>query len=88
VNVPTVSVRNREGFYTAEALRDGMKDQYAVLRSYGKVVVELYHDGTEAYDWHVVLIITSEKASESTDLSFNSLDEARREFRRRVRNHP
>lgn len=80
--------RNNSGFYTAAALRSHMKDQYAVIRRYGRVVVELYHDGTGAYAWHVSTIITNDKFSESNDQAFVSLDEARRAFKQQVRKHP
>lgn len=83
-----MSVRNREGFYRASALLDGYRDQYAVHRSYGLVKVELYADESGGYIWHVATIITNEGMSESTDTAFETLAEARQEFRRRVRKHP
>ena len=83
-----MSVRNRRGHYTAEMVKRGFRDQYAVHRSYGAVTIEIYHDGTNAYAWHVALIITNTDRSESTDRSFATLNEARHEYRRLVRNHP
>lgn len=83
-----MNVRNNRGFYSAPLLRKGMRDQYAVQRSYGIVVVELYTDGVGRMPWLVSCEIKKDDTSESTSQAFETLDEARREYRRLVRKHP
>lgn len=83
-----MSVRNNRGHYTAEMIRGGMRDQYAVMRSYGMVVVELRHDGVGQRPWLVSCEIRKGDAVSVTDIAFSTLDEARREYRRLVRKHP
>lgn len=83
-----MNVRNREGFYAAEALRKGLKDQYAVMRSYGTVVVEIRHDGIGRRPWLVSCEIKKGDTVSATDAAFETLGDARREYRRLVRKHP
>lgn len=80
--------RNRRGFYTSAALKDGFRDQYAVHRTYGRVTVELYHDGTATWAYHVALVIHRGSVVETVDTAFLSLDEARKRFSSLVRKHP
>lgn len=65
-----------------------MRDQYAVQRSYGRVIVELRHDGSNAYAWRTSISIEKDGMTSVTDTAYRTLDEARRAFRRLVRNHP
>ena len=74
------------GFYTMEMLRGGMRDQYAVQRSYGTVVIELYINGSGP--------IITERITEAdgtysfTAWSFDFLGDAHREYKRLVKKHP
>lgn len=79
--------RNREGFYTAEALRSGFIDQHAVMSSIGMVRIELCHGGAGRLPWRVSHSIHRGESASITDRAFESLDEARREFRRLVRKY-
>lgn len=79
--------RASNGFLSSEALRSGARDQYAVTRSYGTVVVELSHDIGQM-PWRVSVRITKGDERTSTDRAFSTLDEARRAFRGQVRKHP
>lgn len=80
-------LRHSRGGYTAAALKAGERDQYAVQRSYGRVVIELFFDGTHDCHWHVTREITPGDVTEERT-SFSSLNEARRHFRRLVTEHP
>lgn len=73
------------GFYTHEMLRGGMKDQYAVIRSYGTVTIELRH---ELNRFVVYEIIASADGTRSTATSHNKLGDAHRTFTRLTRKHP
>lgn len=83
-----MSERNDQGFYTAEMLRGGMRDQYAVVRKRGVIKVELHHIPGGARPWVVSSSTTSEEDSLSAESAFKTLDEARREYRRLVRKNP
>jgi hypothetical protein len=73
----------RGGFLDADMLRSGVREQYAVQRSYGTVVVELYHDR----GWRVSERVSNGETATATDAAFATLDESRREYRRLVRKH-
>lgn len=79
--------RKADGFLRNAALRDGFRDQYAVVRSYGTVIIELWHGGG-ARPWRVSCTITEGDTVSSTDAAFRTLNEARAEFRRLMRQHP
>lgn len=74
------------GYLSVEALRDGLREQYAVRRSYGQVVVELAFEGDR--------FIVSERItkpgveSSSTSSSHALLGTAHEDFERLVRKHP
>lgn len=74
------------GFYTLEMLRGGMRDQYAVKRSYGTVYVELYLDGGKPVV--VERIAKPDGTNSSTAKAFTYLGDAHREYKRLVRKHP
>lgn len=74
------------GFYTLEMLRGGMRDQYAVKRSYGTVVVEVYLDLGRPIV--ALRIANADGTRTSTEQAFTHLGDAHREFRRLVRKHP
>ena len=84
----TAGIRSRRGHYAFPMLRDGYRDQYAVLRAGGKVVVELSYDGANAAPFVVTTIVTTPTTSRSTERTFTDLDEARATFRRIVSKNP
>jgi len=80
----------RRGHLTAEQLRSGIRDQYAVLRDRGSTLIkiELRHEGAGLSPWLVSFERRHHDAVSVTDAAFTTLDEARREFRRLVRKNP
>lgn len=83
-----MSERNRNGDVRGEYLRAGQVEQYAVLRSYGRVIVELRATKSAAYPWLVTLRIDNLEESRSEDHAYQHLDDARRCFRTLIRKHP
>lgn len=74
------------GFLSLEALRSGMREQYAVQRSYGTVVVELAFE-----NGHFVVsqrITKPGVESTSTSKTHALLGMAHEHFSALVRNHP
>ena len=82
-----MSSRNVRGMLTAEALASGLKEQYAVLRRRGKVVVELAAI-TGGLGFEVTVSVTSGPDSTLKASTFDRLNEARAEFLRLVRRNP
>lgn len=82
--------RNRNGDVRGEYLRAGHVEQYAVVRSYGRVIVELRASKSDTYPWLVTLRIDNPERGESScsDHAHQFLDDARRHFRQLVRKHP
>lgn len=76
----------RRGFLDADALRSGIREQWAVIRGERRITVELVHESTwvvyERKDSH-----PEQGWSKSSATSFTTLDEARREYRRLVRKY-
>lgn len=89
--------RNRKGWLRAESLIAGEREQYAVERSYGRVVVELYHapEGDEPthpdipMPWITSVTITRTAHDiESAVYRTARLNVARDKFNELVRKHP
>lgn len=82
--------RNRNGDVRGEYLRAGHVEQYAVVRSYGRVIVELRASKSDIYPWLVTLRIDNPKTQESSsaDHAYRFLDDARHHFRSLIRKHP
>lgn len=79
--------RTVHGRLTAEALASGLKEQYAVLRRHGKVVVELgiAPDGRR---FEVTITVTSGTASTLKSETYTHLNRARAGFEKLVRANP
>lgn len=73
---------------TAAALASGLREQYAVVRSYGVVKIELRHGGYGRMPFLVSCEITKGDAVSATDMAFEHLNDARAEFRRLCKKHP
>ncbi|UDL15465.1 hypothetical protein SEA_PEPE25_90 [Microbacterium phage Pepe25] len=73
---------------TNESLTSGLSEQYAVLRSYGMVKIELRRDGVGRMPFLVSCEITKGDAVSITDRAFEHLNDARRAFRSLVKKHP
>ncbi|MEY4081128.1 MAG: hypothetical protein RL430_1558 [Actinomycetota bacterium] len=82
--------RNRYGFSTPEALRDGARDQYAVLRNQTRIDVELYWQPDNRGGAYYVRHRTTRagRIIEQSLKSYEILNEARDRFRRLVRANP
>lgn len=82
--------RNRKGWLRSESLVAGEREQYAVERSYGRVVVELRHAPTEAEPWLTSITITRQPGAEPEHAEYRSfrLNVARDKFSELVRKHP
>lgn len=84
----TAGIRDRRGHYTLAMLLEGYRDQYAVLRNGGKVVVELSYDNQNRAPFIVTQTVTTDGTARSTERAYEDLDEARATFRRIVRRNP
>jgi hypothetical protein len=87
--------RTRYGWLTADALRAGGRDQYAVTRSYGTFIVELTRDDAAGLKhgkpWKVAWHVTDPGAAEPAyggQQFFAEVEGARRKFRTLQRQHP
>lgn len=80
----------RRGHKTPELLLSGERDQYAVARSYGTIIIELSADDyARTRPWIVTLTRRLPGGDVSTtEHAFEKLNDARREFKRLVRKHP
>lgn len=83
-----MSERTTSRHLTAEALQSGLKEQYAVLRSYGMVKIELSQDDYGTRPFLVSCEIVKGDAVSVTDMAFEHLNQARAAFRRLVKKHP
>lgn len=86
----TFDSRSRRGFLTAHALKDGAREQYAVIRMVGKIVVELTWDpdgepATGSGPWLVTITIG---AHETARTRHETLNRARKRYQALVRAHP
>lgn len=73
---------------TAEALQSGLREQYAVLRSYGMVKIELRHSGVGRMPFLVSIEIKKGDSMSATDRAYEHLNDARLAFRSLVKKHP
>jgi hypothetical protein len=86
--------RNRRGWLRAESLIAGEREQYAVVRSYGRVVVELCHAPINDPDilempWVTSITITNPQGAEDrAEYRSFRLNVARDKFNELVRKHP
>lgn len=87
--------RNKKGWLTAESLLAGEREQYAIDRSYGRVIVEirpnpLPKEPGEMYQPWITRILISPRhglPEERTYWCFR-LDAARRKFTQLQKQHP
>lgn len=75
-------MRSKEGWLTVEALRSGMREQYAVIRGIVTHTVELRYVAEYKRPWVTThQRFTPSGIIESHAWYFDSLDDARRRFR-------
>lgn len=88
MTAPTIE-RNQNGDLTAESLRNGAREQYAVIRQRGRITIELAYAAEGTLNWRVTLDVASRGGEHSSlEQGFASLDEARVQFHRLVRRNP
>jgi hypothetical protein len=86
--------RNKKGWLTAESLLAGEREQYAVDRSYGRVIIEILPNRNPKVPdelfmpWFVSVAIVKGEDVEYTAYQCFRLDAARRKFTQLQRQHP
>lgn len=83
--------RGKARWLTADSLKAGEREQYAVQRSYGLVIIELFHDPHAAEDPDVLpmpWITRITIGNEVRTYSAFRLNAARKKFAELVRQHP
>jgi hypothetical protein len=91
--------RGKARWLTADSLKSGEREQYAVLRSYGTVTVELHHDrfaaervehGEIPMPWVVSIRVLGKYGATTEERTYHAfrLSAARKKFSELVRQHP
>lgn len=91
--------RNPRGFLHASTLKRGEREQYAVIRSYGTVIVQImwdpdeldraHREGRMPQPWLTSITITKDGVVTRDDTYLSMLlDTARRKFSQLSRQHP
>lgn len=78
--------RTQRGWLTDEALQRGFTEQYAVMRSYGRVTITL--GMTPSGDYVVTEKVDNDDSNIAMDWVYERKADARRQFTKLVRNHP